>query len=374
MVAQSENKHIQELDGVRGLAILLVLFHHFLIFPPGLYSEALNFIGRLGWTGVDLFFVLSGFLISRILVAQRGQPSYFRNFYARRALRIFPIYYAYLFVYYVAVIKLGLLVSDASRTAESIEVFPWLLFYGTNFFIALKGTFIVASLNQLWTLSIEEHFYLIWPWVVKKLDAHKLFLACGGVIILAITTRCLLLLNNVSGFTIHTFTICRIDDFAIGAMGALLLLEKQKTEIFRYLNIIFYSLFGLIVAASFLLQTVEAGNPWVQSVGYTILGFFFLGLILKVVLGPPNSTLRSFFGRQWIRSLGKYSYALYIFQMPILVAVKRLLPGSAVGKLMGDSIQLAMATSAIGLTLSIILAVASYHLFEKWFLKLKVHF
>lgn len=141
-------------------------------------------MGRLGWMGVDLFFVLSGFLISRILLTQRGQPNYFKNFYARRALRIFPIYYAYLFIYYFAVIKLGLLVSDASRTTEAIEVFPWLLFYGTNIFIALKGTFIVASLNQLWTLSIEEHFYLIWPWIISKLNLRKLVFTCVEFIFL----------------------------------------------------------------------------------------------------------------------------------------------------------------------------------------------
>lgn len=310
-------------------------------------------MGRLGWMGVDLFFVLSGFLISRILLTQRGQPNYFKNFYARRALRIFPIYYAYLFIYYFAVIKLGLLVSDASRTTEAIEVFPWLLFYGTNIFIALKGTFIVASLNQLWTLSIEEHFYLIWPWIISKLNLRKLVFTCVGFIFLAVTTRCILLLNNVSGFTIHTFTLCRIDDFAIGALGSILLKNDSYLGFIRKnLNLFFYSLLGLLVAGSFILQTVEAGNPWVQSIGYTILGFFFLGLILKVVTAKLESNLRFLFQAKWLRSLGKYSYALYIFQMPILVAVKRLLPGSALGRLIESPFQLAMVSSLLCYRLS----------------------
>lgn len=102
-----------------------------------------------------------------------------------------------------------------------------------------------------------------------------------------------------------------------------------------------------MVAGSFILQTVEAGNPWVQSIGYTILGFFFLSLILKVVTAKLESNLRFLFQAKWLRSLGKYSYALYIFQMPILVAVKRLLPGSALGRLIESPFQLAMVSSLI---------------------------
>ena len=111
-------RHIPALDGVRGLAILLVLFYHTTIVEPGpwwatmLHATCRNF----GWTGVDLFFVLSGFLITGILVDAKGRPNFLRNFYARRVLRIFPLYYAYLF----AVLLIGPTLS--TEFARSVRV------------------------------------------------------------------------------------------------------------------------------------------------------------------------------------------------------------------------------------------------------------
>ena len=369
------SSYVRELDGVRGLAILLVLFHHFLTFPEGPFSETLNFIGRLGWTGVDLFFVLSGFLISRILIDSRNKPRhYFKNFYFRRALRIFPVYYAYIFVYYLVVVKFGLGALEPSRMAEAEQALPWLLFYGTNLFIAMKGTFIVASLNALWTLAIEEHFYLVWPFIVKVLDTKKLFLACLLVIGLAVATRFIFLTNNVSGFIIHTFTICRIDDFAIGAIGAILINTSYLQYVKKYLNSAFYVSLLTLFSGCLFFKTVEAGSPWFQSVGYTVLGFFFLTFILKTLILDIDSNLRRFFRLNWLCGLGKYSYAIYIFQMPVLVAIKRIFPTTSLGLKIQDPYTLFLISSISALIITIVLSVLSYHLYEKWFLKLKVFF
>ena len=369
------SSYIRELDGVRGLAILLVLFHHFLTFPAGPFSETLNFIGRLGWTGVDLCFVLSGFLISRILIASRNKPHhYFKNFYFRRALRIFPVYYAYIFVYYLVVVKFGLGALEPSRMAEAEQALPWLLFYGTNLFIAMKGTFIVASLNALWTLAIEEHFYLVWPFIVKVLDTKKLFFACLLVIVLAVATRLIFLSNNVSGFIIHTFTICRIDDFAIGAIGAILINPSHLQFVKKYLNSAFYVSLLTLFSGCLLFKTVEAGSPWFQSVGYTVLGFFFLTFILKTLILDIDSNLRRVFRLNWLCGLGKYSYAIYIFQMPVLVAMKRIFPTTSLGMKIQNPYTLFLLSSISALIITIVLSVLSYHLYEKWFLKLKVFF
>ena len=369
------SSYIRELDGVRGLAILLVLFHHFLTFPAGPFSETLNFIGRLGWTGVDLCFVLSGFLISRILIASRNKPHhYFKNFYFRRALRIFPVYYAYIFVYYLVVVKFGLGALEPSRMAEAEQALPWLLFYGTNLFIAMKGTFIVASLNALWTLAIEEHFYLVWPFIVKVLDTKKLFFACLLVIVLAVATRLIFLSNNVSGFIIHTFTICRIDDFAIGAIGAILINPSHLQFVKKYLNSAFYVSLLTLFSGCLLFKTVEAGSPWFQSVGYTVLGFFFLTFILKTLILDIGSNLRRVFRLNWLCGLGKYSYAIYIFQMPVLVAMKRIFPTTSLGMKIQNPYTLFLLSSISALIITIVLSVLSYHLYEKWFLKLKVFF
>ena len=375
MAEKTGASHIRELDGIRGLAILLVLIHHLLILPEGpTISKGLNFIGSLGWMGVDLFFVLSGFLISRILIAGREQPHYFRNFYVRRALRIFPVYYAYLAIYYFVVIKFGILNLDASRRDEASLALPWLLFYGTNILIAIKGTFIVATLNHFWTLAVEEHFYLVWPWIVRKTKGENLLWACVGLVFFAVGLRSTLLMNNVSGFTIHTLSLCRMDDFAIGAMGAILLGSGKIKALEKYLSIMFYSLLALLIAGFLILRTGEAGNPWVQSVGYSIIGLFFLTLILKVISAPSSSSLRRFFGSSWMCQLGKYSYAIYILQVPILVAIKRSFPTSNIGKLIEEPMMMAVAVSSLCLVLSIAGAVISYHCFEKWFLRLKTLF
>jgi peptidoglycan/LPS O-acetylase OafA/YrhL len=153
--------HSPALDGVRGIAILLVLFHHFTLFDPVTTIGAwLGFVALLGWSGVDVFFVLSGFLITGILIDARGSNRYFASFYMRRVLRIFPLYYLIVFLSFVVLARSTYwhdLLVGPGRVAQ----WPYWT-YLVNFAIAERGDFQHGVLDVAWSLAIEEQFYLRW--------------------------------------------------------------------------------------------------------------------------------------------------------------------------------------------------------------------
>src|SRR6266704_2509367 len=155
------------LDGVRGIAILLVMFFHFANMKPASKIDGYFYaFTHYGWSGVDLFFVLSGFLITGILVDARGSPSYFKAFYARRALRILPAYYGFLFVIFVVLPLLGLGAGANYMLARQHQGWYWL--HLTNVMMAI-GEIPGHGSNpstRFWSLAVEEQFYFLWPAIV----------------------------------------------------------------------------------------------------------------------------------------------------------------------------------------------------------------
>src|SRR6266849_4754306 len=169
---------VVELDGIRGIAILLVLALHFglPVCPPGILHDILG----MGWAGVDLFFVLSGFLITGILLDSKGKPDYFRRFYLRRVFRILPIYYAYLIVFFHVV---PVIAHATGRLAtfeygRGDEVWYWI--YLSNWRHAVNQN---PHLRHFWSLSIEEQFYIVWPLVVYLMPARILKYVCVAIAI-----------------------------------------------------------------------------------------------------------------------------------------------------------------------------------------------
>ena len=165
-LAAEEAARNPRLDGVRGLAILPVMLYHLTFFgaATGAAGEAITFLPSLGWTSVDLFFVLSGFLITGILRRTRGSGHYFRNFYARRALRIFPLYYAVLVFFFVIAPHVRSFGDPAKFwVAGADQQTLWYWLYLQNLHVAWTGQFDHHFLGIVWTLCIEEQFYLVWP-------------------------------------------------------------------------------------------------------------------------------------------------------------------------------------------------------------------
>jgi len=209
-------KRSLQLDAVRGLAVLLVLLHNTDIYP----SLHLHLISANGWIGVDLFFVLSGFLITGILLDTKQSAGYFTNFYARRCLRIWPLYYSLLLFMFVIVPILR--PSDGHAVFEARSS-PWWAFpvFLQNFLIPIP-TMATGALGVTWSLAVEEQFYLVWPVVVKFCSQAQLRKIAIAVICISPALRYYLALHQVN---IYSNTFCRLDGLMAGALLALVILS-----------------------------------------------------------------------------------------------------------------------------------------------------
>lgn len=365
---QAEAERIESLDGVRGVAILLVILMHAMFFGvplPGtapLDAGALwPSVAALGWCGVDLFFVLSGFLITGILLRARGSPHYFRNFYVRRALRIFPLYYAVL-----ALLLFGLERAPAT-TAEKLSYF----LYYQNVRYALFGEVASDPARLItWSLAIEEQFYLIWPAVVAAASRQALQRICVALIGGAIVLRFLLLAAGLH--TTYFLTPCRLDTLAAGALLALV----PAPPMWLGRLALAAGAAGLIAVAR-IAGTSLPEAPHMQRYGLIAALCFAVGVV--VLARGEGWSARALRWRP-LRSLGRYSYCVYLVHF---LVVDHLAHYAYYG--MHPNLQRWLAThvpptglvwlfTAACLLLSWGLAFASWHLFEKWFLALKRYF
>ena len=213
---RAEPNHILALDGLRGLAILLVLFRHLGYvgidgrgwFARGISRAALN-----GILGVDLFFVLSGFLITGILFDTAGSRNYFRAFYARRFLRIFPLYYGF--------IILLVIFSHSLRIAWQ-GMLPVYLTYTQNIIVGRVGNTLWGYTGQLWSLAVEEQFYIVWPLIIFFIRNRKMLMFAAGILaVFALIFRLASLHAGVPFVLIYRLTPCRMDELLAGAWVAL---------------------------------------------------------------------------------------------------------------------------------------------------------
>jgi peptidoglycan/LPS O-acetylase OafA/YrhL len=367
--------HIPALDAVRGLAILLVTLYRFAPEPPasaGRAVRALFALFDLGDRGVDLFFVLSGFLITGILFDAKGSGRYFTSFYARRALRIFPLYYGTLLVFLVL---LPLLAPAAASTYTAAAAHQgWLWLYGTNFYQAWHGAYPLSWFNHFWSLAVEEHFYLLWPLLLFFCSRRSALAVCAGCVAVAVACRVGLTLGGASSIAAYVLTPCRIDALAIGGLLALVARGPGGVRGLRP-----WALVGLGCAAgSLLLFGAGRGpRPWPQAVltlKYTLFAGLFGGVLVVALLAAPGGLAGRCANARWLRFLGKYSYAMYVFQNPLKPAFDRLFPvgqlAAATGSaLAGSLLYLVLATGA-----TVAVAWLSWHLYEKHFLRLKTLF
>jgi peptidoglycan/LPS O-acetylase OafA/YrhL len=366
--------HFAGLDGVRGLAILMVMAIHFLGMRParslgqGLVVKAASF----GMLGVDLFFVLSGFLITGLLLESKGEPRPFRNFYARRILRIFPLYYGVLVVCFLLLPLVAKLPPsfEATRTHQG-----WFWTFTSNFFIASTSTWAsLRYLSHFWSLAIEEHYYLLWPLVVFTFQARTLERICVGVLLGALALRTGLALGGMTELSISVLTPCRIDALCTG--GLLALLARRPAGLAALVGRSGRAALGL-GATLLLLSTwcaaTKLGLPVLHQVRNSAYALFF-GALLLLSLGPPSHPVAWFFQTPVLRFFGKYSYGLYVYSGILTWIFLEKDLDSRLDVLLGNHALTMAAHIAVGVGLSIALAVASYQLFEKHFLALKRYF
>ncbi len=369
------NRHILELDGLRGLAVLVVMLFHFNFIEQLSHSaidNAFNNIINLGWIGVDLFFVLSGFLITGILIDKKEKANYFLSFYYRRTLRIFPLYYLYLivlfFVFYPYVItKVSPFEIEKIHFTQSIQ--GWFWTYLSNIKQAIDGKFSSAGSAHLWSLAIEEQFYLIWPFVVFKSSNRSLKFISIGVIIFSLTLRIYLYNHGWGPQSIYIFTFTRVDSLAFGSLVAVLVRIHNHIS-YQKITYLFYSLLTLLTATFCFFGTDYHLNPVIYVFSFTLSGATFALLIFLLQSGNTFSfPIRSFFLKKWIVFLGKYSYGLYIFHPFIRFALSKVFGKPKI--FFNSEIPWQICFFSCCLVVTIIISQLSWHLYEKHFLRLK---
>jgi peptidoglycan/LPS O-acetylase OafA/YrhL len=374
-------RHIPVLDGIRGLAILLVMVHHFTVITPiGTLETWFDKASHLGMHGVDLFFVLSGFLITGILIDSKDSPNFLRNFYIRRTLRIFPLYYAVTgFSFLILPFLLSLSAAGASKLGRfetAAGDWIWYLLYCSNFTIAKANAFRHGILDVTWSLAIEEQFYLVWAIAVLFLSRRTLQRVCVGAIISALVIRIVMWRAGYSWLQIYVLTPSRIDALAWGSLIALWLREPtyDPRKFARWAGGPMLAT-TIILGFFFYLGFLNYTSPLSFTMGYSLIGIFFAQLVVSVLYTRKGSFRERIFASKFFIFFGKYSYAIYLFHLPIRAVIRdaffgetafRQLPGFALGWQM---IFYVLATLAV-----IPLALLSWNLYEKQFLKLKVLF
>ena len=365
--------HVPALDGVRGIAVSAVLAHHFGV-AAGLTSRfpstVSNWVERVlyaGWAGVDLFFVLSGFLITSILLVSKDRPQYFKRFYGRRILRIFPLYYSAL--------VLGLIVLPGIAQAGAWGLFRrgesgdiWLWTYTLNIGLAFGLISMpVASLSHFWTLAIEEQFYIVWPWLVKVTSRRTLLRVCGCVAIGALAMRMAWIALGFDGDGAYRFTLTRADSLTVGAALAVLMQQAGwKAKLSAAAPWLFLGSLSVVAAMVAFVPRFYPSDPLVVTVGHSILALVSASLVLLAVRQDSWRWLSI----RPLRTLGKYSYGIYVWHFPLQRALLTWYGFHAPPPGTSNPWKTVLFLVA-GIGGSFVLGWISYHVIERPFLRLK---
>ncbi|MBY0496937.1 MAG: acyltransferase [Cyanobacteria bacterium] len=374
MTARTERGVVPALDGLRGIAIVLVMLHHSTYYRPtsgidAVIGDVLFFF----WIGVDLFFVLSGFLITGILLDTRDGDRYFTNFYARRTLRIFPLYYLVLFVALVVLPEFpavnAVLNGQDHQVALPAQWPYWS--YLTNFAIADRGW--VHWVDVGWSLAIEEQFYLVWPLVIWLCPPRRLAWLCTVIFVAEVFARSFARASEVPVLPLYVVTWFRLDGLMIGALLAVSLRSGIMPSLNRLAPfVVIAGIAGLIAV------TIQGGHTWwwnrrMQQFGYSLIAVSAGAMLVSAISLPDNSRWSRILRTKWLRAFGRYSYCLYLIHLPVMRAVREYVFNpedyTAMAPWIGQvSFYIAAATPAFAL------AWLSWRLFEAPILRLKARF
>jgi peptidoglycan/LPS O-acetylase OafA/YrhL len=307
-----KQNRVPQIDGVRGVAILLIVLTHYVCNISG--NKTVEAVLGLAWTGVDLFFVLSGYLIGGILIENREAPNYYRVFYIRRALRILPLYLMVLALFYTF------------RTegkgwdfvfGNGFQLWHYITFT-QNFAVAATASYGSEAMAATWSLAIEEQFYLLLPFLVRKLTPRRLIVCCVGMIALAPVSRVLM-------FAIHPHPLlacyalapCRFDSLFLGVLIAALMRLDGFTAWVRaragWLSVALACLFAGMVTMHF---KSPLGTKVVAIFGYTWIAMFY-GAILLCAVAIDGRAAR-LFRVGFLQRMGLVAYGLYLIHWPML--------------------------------------------------------
>lgn len=286
-------KRIPELDGLRGLAIAMVLMYHY-----GGWDW--------GWTGVDLFFVLSGFLIGGILIDAKGATNYYSVFYTRRAYRILPLYA-------ITVAALPLLLTTHYPWFTYGNRIPWYAYatFTQNIWMAHLEKLGTMALAVTWSLAIEEQFYLTLPLLVRSVSRTQLIRVCCYCIALAPLLRLGVgLLYPHNWIALWALMPMRVDALFAGVLAACIMRDyKLQARIEPYRSWAF--VIAALGVAVLHMYATSVDNPIMQTIGYTWVALFYTLLLLSVVI-EKDSLAAKFMRMKWLGALGTLAYGIYL--------------------------------------------------------------
>lgn len=365
-VKSQSHIHVPALDGVRGAAVLLVIVYHFAnsFYVIGFTNPLFSAL-RVGWLGVDVFFALSGFLITGILLDTKTSPNYFKSFYVRRILRIFPLYYGAI----ACVLLLWAMLPAAGVWGERDSMFAaaspfWTGFFLENLGLALHGPGATGVLTHYWSLAVEEHFYLVWPALVWLTSRRQLFGLAVGVIVLSVVGRAVMWRQGLDLHAIFGATPLRLDGLAVGAIAAILVRHERPPSP----RLAIALLVGALAALALLMNlrgTVEQYDPVLWLSAYPLASIATAAALVGSIGGGALAQMLSAAPLRWF---GRYSYGLYVWH-PI---VGVLLFHSRFAILPADPTHLDVLVAAVvAMAVNIAAAWLSFNLWEKRFLSLK---
>ncbi len=359
---QNANNYFPGLDGLRGISCLIVVFTHNFGFS--------NFF-EYGWLGVDLFFVISGFLITTILINTLNADNYLKNFFMRRILRIFPLYYLMLIIF-IVILPLFNSLSEHLKYFSDNQFWFWT--YTQNWLLIFNFPKHTDYLNHFWSLAVEEQFYLLWPFIIlwlkkpKRLIIFMLTVLIGLFIIRSFLWH--LQLDNFNYTVFYRFT--RIDGICIGCLIAL---TYSINKNFISHNIALLTL--ILAALNFLFYFANKSNqfnfPYLAYVGYTTFSAM-LGLLVNEIIHSKSKLFNMIFTLSPLRFVGKISYGLYVFHWPVFLLTHKELTTYFSQNSNLSATGCSYAASLCATVLGFIISMLSYFYFEKKFLSLKYKF
>jgi peptidoglycan/LPS O-acetylase OafA/YrhL len=371
------------LDGLRGIAILLVIAVHYL----GTFAEVepgaplLFQLARGGWVGVDLFFALSGFLITGILIRTVESENYYRNFYARRTLRIFPLYYASLALIFGIGALVPMFRSEEFQQIASLQ--GWLWLYASNIKVAINQqwqTFGLfggdwVELSHLWSLAVEEQFYLVWPALIAVTPGrHRLRLTL--IAFLSALALRLIFIHHGNIIAAYVLMPCRMDALATGAFIAVLAArEGGTTRLLRWSRPV-----AIASALAIAVMWLWRGDFWqrdpvVAGVGFSLVALLAGCFVVFSIALPTEHLLIRGLSARWLRQIGRVSYGMYIIHFALLkILFLRITPVEELAPFLGSEAAVIVLRFGIVVVVSYALARLSWHFLERPFLGLKRHF
>ncbi|WP_175345351.1 acyltransferase [Bradyrhizobium sp. ORS 375] len=370
--------HLPVLDGVRGLAVMMVLVFHFVgsMLTTNPVERTILAVAKQGVIGVDLFFVLSGFLITGLLYDAREKPHCLRDFYVRRALRIFPLYYGVLLLVFFVAPQIPYLQGPTLNSLVERQGWAWL--YAVNAYLAGHDEWSFSYLNHFWSLSVEEHFYLFWPCAVLLLAgrARALILLSLAISFGAMLARIIGLMIGLNWWTTIVLTPFKLDGLALGA--AVALIARQPGGFERLVGALprVAGVSGALVVMTFVWTGLVSreGLEIMGAIRAALFQIMLACLLVWILVAPEASALSRFFRSRGMVFLGTYSYGLYVYHHFFSYYFASNRTELELAAWVGSHGLAVALQAALGTLASVAVAVLSYELLEKRILRLKSRF